>query len=105
MNKAILTETMIADSTGVAKCNFYDETGYKVKPGDIIVAMGAYTSLHKGKMVIYTGSRGVVKRLRNFYMLASVSGPNFSDRNWKMVTDQQTGRDSYVLETPNNNNC
>jgi len=39
--------------TAKINCNFYNDLGGDLRPGDIVYLMGAYTSLYKDKMVLY----------------------------------------------------
>lgn len=44
-NKEVLYRCLIADHTAKIDCNFYGNLGEKLKPGDVVYLMGAYTSV------------------------------------------------------------
>eukprot|EP00347_Sterkiella_histriomuscorum_P006459 403352696 len=100
-NKEVLNQCLVADSTGKINCNFYGEVGDKIKPGDIIFLMNAYTSIYKDHMVLYQSARGGVYRIRDFYYIFNNSGPNMSEPTYIREIDQN-GRERYVIKNQQN---
>jgi hypothetical protein len=70
---------LVADQTGKINCNFYGEVGEKLRPGDIVYLMSAFTSVYKDHMVLYQSSKGGAYRLRDFFFVFNNSGPNMSE--------------------------
>jgi len=54
LKESKLTQFLVADHSGSILCNFYDEWGDKVKEGDILFLKGAYVSVFKNDMILYT---------------------------------------------------
>ena len=77
-NGNILTQFRVADKTGSILCNIIGEEGEKLEPGNILYLDGAYTTLYKGRQMLYNGKKGLLLRMREFFFLFSES-PNKSE--------------------------
>ena len=94
----IMVQFVVGDASGCALCNFYDEVGMKLKESDIVELTGAYSSLFKQNMVIYTTNKkeyGKVKKVGEFYFQFNVK-PNFSERKWEREWNENDGVEKYV---------
>ena len=66
-----------------------------IKSGDILYINGAYTSLFKGKMILYEGKRGMKMKIGEYYFNFSES-VNYSDQDWEEYLNPE--KDSSMKE-------
>ncbi len=78
-----VTQFLVADSTGSILCNYFGELGLKFKPGDIIYMEGAYVSLYRGNMILYTGKKASIYRVGKFFMPFK-DQPRMSDKKYEL---------------------
>ena len=106
-NDKQITQYQVGDETGSILCNFYDETGEKIKEGDIILLKGAYATLFKGHLVLYTAKPGfgTVTKMGEFFMILS-EVPNLSEPLYDDVQmeehEKKLNRDRMTKTHPRN---
>ncbi|CDW81565.1 soss complex subunit b1 [Stylonychia lemnae] len=96
-NKEVLYQCLVSDKTAKINCNFFGDIGEKIKAGDIIYLMNAFTSIYKDHMVLYQSSKGGVYRLRDFFFVFSNSGPNMSEPTYVRELDQNNRESKFVI--------
>jgi len=85
-----VTQYLVADHTGSILCNYFGELGTKVQSGDIIYMEGAYVSLFKGNMILYTGKKASIYKIGRFFMPFKEI-PRMSDKKY-----EQKSPDTYI---------
>jgi hypothetical protein len=79
----IISQFLVADYSGSIKCNFYGESGTKLKAGDIIYLAGAYSALFKDTtLTLYSGRKSRMLKIGEFFMDFSET-PNMSEMVWE----------------------
>eukprot|EP01125_Pyxidicula_operculata_P014807 TRINITY_DN4981_c0_g1_i1.p1 TRINITY_DN4981_c0_g1~~TRINITY_DN4981_c0_g1_i1.p1 ORF type:complete len:108 (-),score=20.16 TRINITY_DN4981_c0_g1_i1:428-751(-) len=58
-----ITQFIVADSTGSIQLSLWEETGFAVKPSDILQLNGAHSALHKNELKLQIGQQGTVERV------------------------------------------
>ncbi len=79
-NGSHITQYLVGDNTGCINCNFYDEIGDIVQEGDILFLSGAYATIFKQHLILYTAKYGLgrIIKLNEFFMTFSKK-PNLSE--------------------------
>ena len=79
-NGSHITQYLVGDDTGCIQCNFYDEIGDIVQEGDILFLSGAYATIFKQHLILYTAKYGLgrIIKLNEFFMTFSKK-PNLSE--------------------------
>eukprot|EP00831_Metopus_contortus_P018566 TRINITY_DN17926_c0_g1_i2.p1 TRINITY_DN17926_c0_g1~~TRINITY_DN17926_c0_g1_i2.p1 ORF type:complete len:163 (+),score=23.64 TRINITY_DN17926_c0_g1_i2:180-668(+) len=77
-----VTQFLAADNTGSILCNFFGDMSSQFGIGDIVYMDGAYASLFRGTLVLYTGKKGSVFRAGHFFMQYQVM-PRISDKKFE----------------------
>ncbi|MCQ2819879.1 MAG: hypothetical protein MJ252_21650 [archaeon] len=82
---------LVADETGCIWCNFYDDIGDLIQPSDILQIKGAYATIYKRHLLLYTPKVGFgyINKKGQFFM-ASVETPNLSAKEY---TDEELKSD------------
>lgn len=98
----VISQFIAADHSASIWINIYGEPGLNLKEGDIIFLKGAYTSLFKDNMILYTAKPGFGKliKLGEFFMQFNDS-LNLSLFSWKKEKSEKTNLDVYILENTN----
>lgn len=79
-NDKQITQFIVADETGSILCNFYDSIGDIIKEGDIILLTGAYASVFKGHLILYSGKTGFGQIIKiDEYFMTYSDTPNLSE--------------------------
>lgn len=98
-NDLKITQFLAGDNTGTILCNFFDEVGDRLAEGDIVYIKGAYASLFKNNLVLYTPKPGLGQMLKiGEYFMTYVDFPNMSEIPWKKERDEKTGLDVFVID-------
>ncbi len=94
-----ITQFHVADHSGSIFCNFFDDVGDILNEGDIIFLKGAYASIFKNNLILYTSKPGMgqIIKFGEFFMNYSEI-PNISLVRWKKEKDEKTGLDIFVLD-------
>ena len=83
----VISQFLVADYSGSIKCNFYGESGTKLRAGDIIYLSGAYSALFKDTtLTLYSGRKSRMLKIGEFFMDFSET-PNMSEMLWERDTD------------------
>lgn len=79
---------LVGDATGCIMCNFYDDIGSELKPGDIVYIQAGYSSIFKENLILYTPKKqnGLCIKVSEYYM-AFKRKPNLSDDLWTRTGD------------------
>ena len=95
-NGSHITQYLVGDDTGCIQCNFYDEIG------DILFLSGAYASIFKQHLILYTAKYGLGKiiKLNEFFMIFSKI-PNLSKKVYANDNKDEHDKNNYNKERYN----
>ena len=98
-NGSHITQYLVGDDTGCIQCNFYDEIGDIVQEGDILFLSGAYASIFKQHLILYTAKYGLGKiiKLNEFFMIFSKI-PNLSEKVYANDNKDEHDKNNYNKE-------
>ena len=101
-NGSHITQYLVGDNTGCIYCNFYDEIGDIVQEGDILFLSGAYASIFKQHLILYTAKFGLGKiiKLNEFFMTFSKI-PNLSKEVYNIDNKDDHDKNNYNKERYN----
>ena len=101
-NGSHITQYLVGDDTGCIQCNFYDDIGDIVQEGDILFLSGAYASIFKQHLILYTAKFGLGKiiKLNEFFMTFSKI-PNLSKEVYNIDNKDDHDKNNYNKERYN----
>ena len=101
-NGSHITQYLVGDDTGCIQCNFYDDIGDIVQEGDILFLSGAYASIFKQHLILYTAKYGLGKiiKLNEFFMTFSKI-PNLSKEVYANDNKDEHDKNNYNKERYN----
>lgn len=89
-NDKQITQFLVADDTGSILCNFYDSIGDIINEGDIILLTGAYASVFKNHLILYSGKSGFGRIIKvDEYFMTFSDTPNLSEVLYKDKDEQE----------------
>jgi len=86
-SKGTATTFLVADVTAAISLTVWDEQGQWMQPGDIIQLRGAYSSIFKDTLILYSGHHCNPERTGQF-CLGFVEHPNLSKVRWETVNKE-----------------
>lgn len=101
-NDKIINQYLVGDETGAICCNFFDDVGKQIKESDILFLKGAYATVFKKHLVLYTAKPGygTITKTGEFFK-AFVENPNLSKD--EVVEENQFNNQNPHLNNQTNN--
>jgi hypothetical protein len=87
----VISAFRAADETAAVELAVWDRPGLVFAPGDVIALRDGYASLFRGRLCLYVGARGVVRRLGREPAPFTLS-PDMSSRHVSWAHDDASGR-------------